>query len=174
MTLILVLETPFVGAALLGFSGFLLFSRKLYISYKLLLINVGTQFMCFQSFCSLKIPMCGRDWKRTQLAGQVCSHLLGLWQTVWAFQDCTRRESIHITTHTCPRQLFYFNCLWEPSAHSARELGLFIASFGWVSEVWGFRTQSFALIRVLLLICPDLKRNLQESNYTAGWETPTI
>ena len=113
MTLILVLETPFVGAALLGFSGFLLFSRKLYISYKLLLINVGTQFMCFQSFCSLKIPMCGRDWKRTQLAGQVCSHLLGPWQTVWAFQDCTRRESIHITTHTCPRlsSTFHFQYL---------------------------------------------------------------
>lgn len=31
----------FVGTALLGFSGFLVFSRKLYISYKVLLKNVG-------------------------------------------------------------------------------------------------------------------------------------
>lgn len=49
----------------------------------------------------------GRDWKRTQLAGQVCSHLLGPWQTVWAFQNCTE-ESIHITDTHLPQAALLF------------------------------------------------------------------
>lgn len=96
MTLIPVLEKTFVGAALLGFSGFLLFSRKLYVRYKLLLINVGTQFVCFQSFCSLRTPMCGGEAEKGhKIAGQVCSHLLGPWQKCEHFRTAQEGKHAH-------------------------------------------------------------------------------
>ena len=106
----------------------------------------------FRDCAAWKHPACGRNWKRTQTTWQVCSHLLGARQAAGCFSAHKKRGHSHNWHRFAPSSTFV-PALSDSHQRSTRALGLLLVSSAWVSEVWGFRTQLFALIRVLLLIC---------------------
>lgn len=113
------------------------------ISYKLLLINVGTQFWYFQRLCHLKTP---HVWYRMRKGRQTDR---------FVHVDCSLTSSREFQPPQggCSFSWCTFAPLTTASVLCKGARALVIGCFGWVSEVCGVSEPShFVSVRVLLLI----------------------
>lgn len=128
----------------------------------------------FRDCTAWKHPVCGRNWKRTQTTWQVCAHLLGARQAAGCFDAHKKGGHSHNWHRFAPSSTFVPAL---SDSHQRSNDGAWTAPCQLSVSFRGLEVQNPVICSyqsATVDLPPTWKKDLQESNCTVGWETPTF